>query len=154
MKTPLTLSTTEQHADFAISGSLLFATAWFPTFVSSSNPAIQYYSVILSLALLVFFIAATFLDDQEPAEFWHSMLKVIGAAVVVLVILGLFLLPASGKFAEFLLWHAVTATLLIITVIVAGLIVGFTGWNFFWPYAMLVLLDLVIITMVWIRPRG
>ena len=92
--------------------------------LTPSNSLIQCYSIVLSLILVVFFIAVKYFNDQSSTEFLSNMLKLAGLAAVAMVIIGVFLLPASGRFADFLRWHAVTSTLLIITVVVAGLIVG------------------------------
>jgi len=134
---------------FMANSPLLFAV--IAPFFSPANPIIQYYSVTLTLCMIVFFLYIALWNAGDSSEFLKDLFKLLFLVFWLLVIVGLFLLPASGKFADFLLWHAVTSTLVIASFIAVGMIDAFTNdQNLFWPYMIVIVLDVVIATMIWL----
>lgn len=152
MTAPTALATpaTSSSGKFA-SWFFFLLTAWLPSWVTPSNLGMQVYSLILTTMLVIILVEGVFFQSISPQEHGEKMMKLVITALGALLIVGFFLLPASGKLADFLLLHAVGTTVMLIGVLLIGLIVHKTEWNFFWLYVLWAFFDLLVITCVRIR---
>lgn len=128
-----------RSADFL----LLAATTGF--FVAS-NEFIQGYAIVLSLLVLNFLVALI----VRPETFIGALFKSIVSVGFISVICVLFLIPVHGKVAEFLLLHALSLTLLIITLVISLVLKLLQTVHLFWWVFAMVVVDFVLVTAIWL----
>jgi hypothetical protein len=120
-------------------------------FFVPSNELIQGYSIVLSLLVIDFLVLLFMGGNGTSVSFAGALWKSMFIVGLVSAICVLFLIPARGRVAEFLLWHAISLSLLIITLLVALLLKSLTNVNLFWWVVAMVLIDFIVVAGIWLN---